>query len=106
MKAEQEYVPHRGDIVQARAGGRTDVWVVISNDIRNSELDSFLAARVLGAGGSSPSRVATGGNDPLTGFVSADHILTLYRDQVHEVVGTLASSTAAALSRALRVAMP
>jgi mRNA interferase MazF len=101
-----EYVPHRGDIIQARTGGRTDVWAVISNDIRNTELDSVLAARVLAVGGASPTRVATGDHDPLIGFISADHLVTIYRDEVHDRIGTLAPATEAALSRALRIAMP
>jgi len=106
VSSTAEYIPHRGDIIQARTGGRKDVWVVVSNDIRNAELDSFLAARVLAAGGTSPTRVTTSAADPLSGFISADHIVTIYRDEVDEKIGTLAPDTASALSRALRVAMP
>ncbi|MGW2937344.1 type II toxin-antitoxin system PemK/MazF family toxin [Streptomyces sp. NPDC001156] len=100
------HVPHRGDIIQARTGGRTDLWAVVSNDIRNTELDSVLAARVLAVGGTSPTRVATADDDPLTGYISADHIVTIYRDEIHEHVGTLTPTTMTALSRALRAAMP
>lgn len=82
------------------------MWAVISNDIRNEETDTFLGARLLAAGGTSPTRAALADDDPLIGFVSADHIATLHRDNVNAQLGTLAPSTQNALSRALHTAMP
>lgn len=83
-------------------------WVVLSNNSRNRNLDTVLAARITttGKNASLPTVVALTRADPLVGFVLVDDIVQLYRDELTETLGALSPNTMQQISRALRIALP
>lgn len=83
-------------------------WVILSNNSRNRNLDTVLAARITTTGKNAhvPTVVALSAADPLVGFVLVDDIVQLYHDELTESLGTLSPSTMQEISRALRIALP
>jgi mRNA interferase MazF len=83
-------------------------WVVLSNNSRNRNLDTVLAARITTTSKSAhvPTVVPLTSADPLVGFVLVDDIMQLYHDDLTDSLGTLSPPTMQEISKALRVALP
>jgi mRNA interferase MazF len=83
-------------------------WVVVSNNARNRNLETVLAARITTTGkqASLPTVVPLSSADPLVGFVVVDDLIQLYRDELTVVLGALTATTMSAVSAAIRIAMP
>ncbi len=89
-------------------GHGTKPWVILSNNSRNRNLDTVLAARITTSSKSAhiPTVVALTVADPLVGFVLVDDIVQLYHDELTESLGVLSPPTMQEISKALRVALP
>jgi len=100
--------PSRGQVYWADVGsvGRKP-WLVVSNNRRNHNLDSFLAVRITTTSrfAGMPTVVALGRDDPVEGFVMCDDLLPIYRDEIIESAGALAAATMKAVNDALRAAL-
>lgn len=83
-------------------------WVVLSNNSRNRNLDTVLAARITTTSKNAhvPTVVRLTAADPLVGFVLVDDIVQLYHDELTESLGGLSPSTMQKISSALRIALP
>ncbi|MAS07786.1 MAG: type II toxin-antitoxin system PemK/MazF family toxin [Actinomycetota bacterium] len=83
-------------------------WVILSNNSRNRNLDTVLAARITTTSKHAhvPTVVALTAADPLLGYVLVDDIVQLYHDELTEALGTLSVPTMAEISKALRIALP
>ncbi|GAB1508051.1 hypothetical protein JCM33774_00920 [Actinophytocola sp. KF-1] len=83
-------------------------FVVVSNNQRNRALDSVLAARITSTDKSHiPTAVQLTPDDPLVGYVLADDILELWKDELEEgeYLGALAPRTLLSLNTALAQAL-
>ncbi|KRQ23337.1 MULTISPECIES: type II toxin-antitoxin system PemK/MazF family toxin [unclassified Mycobacteroides] len=83
-------------------------WVILSNNSRNRNLDTVLAARITTTSKNAhlPTVVTLTAADPLVGFVLVDDIVQLYHDELTELLGALSPSTMNAISKALRIVLP
>lgn len=83
-------------------------WVILSNNARNRNLDTVLAARITTTSKHAyvPTVVPLTSADPLVGFVLVDDIVQLYHDELTESLGTLSAPTMQEISKALRIALP
>jgi len=83
-------------------------WLVVSNNQRNHNLDSVIAARITTTSKNArlPTVVPLATSDPLTGYVLCDDLVPLYRDEFADLLGTLTRTTMQAVSAGLRVALP
>jgi mRNA interferase MazF len=83
-------------------------WVILSNNSRNRNLDTVLAARIttMSKNAHLPTVVALTAADPLVGSVLVDDIVQLYHDGLTESLGALSPSTMLEISKALRIALP
>ncbi|MET1005868.1 MAG: type II toxin-antitoxin system PemK/MazF family toxin [Propionibacteriaceae bacterium] len=83
-------------------------WVVLSNNARNRNLETVLAARITTTGKNSslPTVVPLSSGDPLVGFVLVDDLVQLYRDELAVALGSLSPATMSSISAALRIALP
>ena len=83
-------------------------WVILSNNSRNRNLDTVLAARITTTikNAHLPTVVPLTRADPLVGFVLVDDIVQLYHDELTETLGALSVSTMQQISAALRIALP
>ncbi|MFV8169726.1 type II toxin-antitoxin system PemK/MazF family toxin [Mycobacterium sp. DBP42] len=83
-------------------------WVILSNNARNRNLDTVLAARITTTSKNAhiPTVVPLTAADPLVGFVLVDDIVQLYHDELTEPLGSLSPSTMQDISQALRIAIP
>jgi mRNA interferase MazF len=83
-------------------------WVILSNNSRNRNLDTVLAARITTTSKNAhqPTVVALTAADPLVGFVLVDDIVQLYHDELTESLGALSPPTMQEISKALRIALP
>jgi mRNA interferase MazF len=99
--------PLRGQVFRVDLGHGPKPWVVLSNNARNRNLESALAARITTTGKNAhiPTVVALSSADPLVGFVLVDDIIQLYRDELGTLLGSLAPATMQTISSALRVAL-
>jgi mRNA interferase MazF len=83
--------------------------VVLSNNSRNRNLDTVLAARVTTTTMSErrlPTVVSLTDADPLDGFVLVDDIVQLYHDELIESLGSLSLPTMREISAGLRISLP
>jgi mRNA interferase MazF len=98
----------RGQVFSVDLGHGPKPWVIVSNNARNRNLDTVLAARITNTSRSAhvPTVVPLTAADPLVGFVLADDIVQLFHEELSDNRGALSASTMAAVSRALRVALP
>lgn len=83
-------------------------WVILSNNSRNRNLDTVLAARITTTSKNAhvPTVVPLTAADPLVGFVRVDDIVQLCHDELTESLGTLSDSTMQEISKAIRIALP
>lgn len=98
----------RGQVFRVDLGHGHKPWVVLSNNARNRNLDTVLAARITTTSRSAhvPTVVALASADPLVGYVLVDDIVQLYHDELIRPVGTLSPATMHQISTALRIALP
>ncbi|BDH56906.1 endoribonuclease MazF1 [Tsukamurella sp. PLM1] len=98
----------RGQVFRSDLGYGAKPWVIVSNNARNRNLDTVLAARLSTTGKNAhiPTVVALSTADPLVGFVLVDDLVQLYHDELTENVGTLSPQTMQKISAALRIALP
>lgn len=83
-------------------------WLVVSNNARNRNLDTVLAARITTTSKHAqvPTVVALASADPLVGFVVVDDLVQLYRDELAVPLGAVSPATVRSVSAALRIALP
>lgn len=100
--------PLRGQVFRADLGHGPKPWVVVSNNARNRNLETVIAARITTTGKNAhlPTVVELGSADPLVGFVMVDDLMQLYRDELGGPLGALSPATVQRVSTALRVALP
>ncbi|MGH8962210.1 MAG: type II toxin-antitoxin system PemK/MazF family toxin [Jatrophihabitantaceae bacterium] len=99
--------PVRGQVFRVDLGHGPKPWLIISNNARNRNLESVLAARITTTRkhAAIPTVVPLSGSDPLTGFVLCDDLVQLYRDELAAPMGALGPSTMRAVGIGLRVAL-
>ncbi|GDY29173.1 type II toxin-antitoxin system PemK/MazF family toxin [Gandjariella thermophila] len=99
--------PVRGQVYRADLGYGPKPWVVVSNNVRNRQLDSVLAVRVTTTSKPDlPTIVRLGNNDPVAGRVLADDLHQLYpAEDFREYLGALSPETIGRLNAALAVAL-
>jgi len=98
--------PTKGQVFWVDLGYGRKPWVVVSNNRRNRNLDTILAARITTTSkhASLPTWVALNASDPLVGFVLTDDIVPMYRDDdLGDPAGALGVQTMAAVDEGLRV---
>ncbi|MDJ0490296.1 type II toxin-antitoxin system PemK/MazF family toxin [Rhodococcus qingshengii] len=98
----------RGQIYWFDMGHGEQPWVVVSNNLRNRNLHTVLAARITTTPKPGvPTAVPLGPNDPLVGSVLADDIVQLFDDELEasESGGALSPSTMVELNKALAIAL-
>lgn len=99
--------PSRGQVYSVDLGHGRKPWLVVSNNARNRNLESVLAARITTTRKyrELPTVIALTADDPLVGFVLCDDIVQLYRDELTRMLGTLSPATIKAVSDGLRIAL-
>jgi len=99
--------PLRGQVFQVDLGHGRKPWLIVSNNARNRNLESVLAARIttIRKHAAFPTVVPLTAADPLKGFVLCDDIVQLYRDELATPAGALSPPTIAAVSAGLRIAL-
>ncbi len=97
-----------GQVFRIDLGHGSKPWVIVSNNARNRNLDTVLAARITTTGRNAhiPTVVPLSPADPLVGFVLVDDIVQLYHDELTDDVGALSPRTMHRISTALRIALP
>ncbi|MFV0494123.1 type II toxin-antitoxin system PemK/MazF family toxin [Mycobacterium sp.] len=98
----------RGQAFRVDLGHGAKPWVILSNNSRNRNLDTVLAARITTTSRNAhvPTVVPLAAADPLVGFVLVDDIVQLYHDELAHPLGTLSVPTMQEISMALRIALP
>jgi len=98
----------RSQAYRVDLGHGSKPWVILSNNSRNRNLDTVLAARITTTREYAhvPTVVPLTAADPLVGYVLVDDIVQLYHDELTEALGTLSLPTMAEISKALRIALP
>lgn len=98
--------PLRGQVFHVDLGHGRKPWLVVSNNARNRNLGSVLAARVTASRkhAAIPTVVALSSADPLAGHVLCDDIVQLYRDELGRPAGALSPATTAAVNDGIRIA--
>lgn len=98
----------RSQAYRVDLGHGSKPWVILSNNSRNRNLDTVLAARITTTTKHAhvPTVVPLTATDPLIGFVLVDDIVQLYHDELTESLGALSSATMQEISKALRIALP
>jgi len=100
--------PLRGQVFRVELGHGAKPWLVVSNNARNRNLETVLAARIptTSKHATAPTVVALSSADPLVGYVVVDDLVQLYRDELTVAVGALSATTMRAVNDALRIALP
>jgi mRNA interferase MazF len=99
--------PLRGLVYRVDLGHGLKPWVVVSNNVRNRNLDSVLAARVTTTRKNAQldTVVPLAPSDPLVGFVLCDDVVPLYRDELAQPLGALGPDTMRRVNVGLRLAL-
>ena len=98
----------RGQLFWVDLGHGAKPWLVVSNNARNRNLETVIAARVTTTGKNValPTVVPLASADPLTGYVLVDDLVQLYHDELTKAAGAVSGPTMTAVSAALRIALP
>ncbi|OCB23515.1 type II toxin-antitoxin system PemK/MazF family toxin [Mycobacterium intracellulare] len=98
----------RSNVYRVDLGHGPKPWVVVSNDSRNRNLDTVLAARIATTtkNGHLPTVVPLNAADPLDGVVLVDDIVQLCHAELTAPLGGLSLPTMREISAALRIAVP
>jgi mRNA interferase MazF len=99
--------PLRGQVYRADIGFGPKPWLVVSNNHRNRALSDLLAVRITitERRANLPTWVALGTCDPLVGYVNADDLQQLHRDELRDLLGSLSHTTLRAVNNALRIVL-
>jgi mRNA interferase MazF len=98
----------RGQIYWADIGKGEKPWVVVSNNVRNRNLSTVLAARVTTTPKTGvPTAVPLGAADPLVGSILADDLIQLFDYEIAagRPAGALSPATVVKLNKALAIAL-
>jgi mRNA interferase MazF len=98
----------RGQVFRVDLGHGAKPWVVVSNNARNRNLETVVAARITTTDRQAniPTVVALSPSDPLVGSVVVDDLVQLYRDELSRQLGALTPATMSQISQALTIAVP
>jgi mRNA interferase MazF len=98
----------RGQVFRVDLGHGLKPWVVLSNNQRNRNLDSVIAARITTTGKNAhlPTIVPLTQDDPLVGFVLCDDLVQLFQEELTRPIGALSPATMRQIFTALRLALP
>ena len=98
----------RSQVFRIDLGHGFKPWVVVSNNQRNRNLATVVAARVTTTDRHAhlPTVVPLAPDDPLVGFVLCDDIWQFYDDELQSALGALTPRTMRAVSAGLRIALP
>jgi mRNA interferase MazF len=98
----------RGQVFRVDLGHGHKPWLVVSNNARNRNLETVIAARITTTDKHAhiPTVVPLGATDPLVGYVLVDDLVQLYRDELDTPLGALSPATMQQVSAALRIALP
>jgi mRNA interferase MazF len=101
-------MPMRGQVFRVDLGHGAKPWVIVSNNQRNRNLQTVIAARITTTRKNAelPTIVELSNEDPLVGFVLCDDLIPLYRDELSHLDGALSVRTMMRVSNALRIALP
>lgn len=99
--------PIRGQVYRADLGYGPKPWLIVSNNRRNRLLSDVLAVRITTTDKHAglPTWVKLGSADPFVGYVNADDIQQLGRDELGTLLGAVAPATILAVNDALRLAL-
>jgi mRNA interferase MazF len=101
--------PLRGKVYHVDLGGSIGrkPFVVVSNNIRNRNLDSVLAIRITTTSkhANLPSIVPLGSADQMTGYALCDEIRWVERSRLSDAGTALTPRTMQAIGQGLRVAL-
>ncbi|KAA2266108.1 type II toxin-antitoxin system PemK/MazF family toxin [Solihabitans fulvus] len=99
--------PIRGQVYRVDLGHGPKPWVIVSNNVRNRQLDDVLAARITTTDKPVLPTVVrlSSADQPLVGSILADDIVQLYRDELATPVGALSPQTLMKLNSALAIAL-
>ncbi|GAA5075154.1 type II toxin-antitoxin system PemK/MazF family toxin [Nocardia iowensis] len=97
----------RGQIYRADIGHGPKPWLIVSNNRRNRQLPRLLAVRITPTDkyASLPTVVPLSTGDPLVGYIVVDDLQQLRRDELKELLGTVAPATIMAVNTALKLAL-
>jgi len=100
--------PIRGQVFRVDLGFGSKPWLVVSNNQRNRNLQTVIAARITTTRKNAelPTIVELSSDDPLVGFVLCDDLIQLYRAELDYPDGALSVMTMMRVSNALRIALP
>jgi mRNA interferase MazF len=99
-------IPARGRIYRADMGNGLKPFLVVSNNRRNQQLDSFLAVRITTTVKVNlPSIVILGTHEPVVGRILCDEIDILYREEIKADLGALSRTAMEDVALALRHAL-
>lgn len=98
----------RSQVYRVDLGHGPKPWVILSNNSRNRNLDTVLAARITTTDKNQhvPTVVPLTSADPLVAVVLVDDIVQPYHDELTESLGVLSPTTMQEISKALRIALP
>jgi mRNA interferase MazF len=93
----------RGRVYYADLGHGEKPWLVVSNDRRNTQLDSALAVRITtSVKPQLASIIELDTSDPLVGRVLCDDVNVIYTDEVKRDAGALSQRTMMRVADGLR----
>ena len=98
----------RGQVFRIDIGHGSKPWVVVSNNQRNRNLETVIAARVTTTDKHAhvPTIVPLAPDDPLVGYVLCDDLWQFYDDELTSALGAMTPHTMRAISVGLRIALP
>jgi mRNA interferase MazF len=98
----------RGQLFWVDLGHGSKPWLIVSNNARNRNLETVIAARVTTTSKNAalPTVVPLATVDPLSGYVLADDLVQFYHDELTKSAGAVTGPTMTAISAALRIALP
>lgn len=97
--------PCRGHVYRADLGYGLKPWVVVSNNARNRHTQDIIAVRATTTRRYLPTWVEMTRDDPLNGYIVADNIETLGKDELRDFLGALCPQTISHLNTALSIAL-
>lgn len=97
----------RGQVFSCDLGYGLKPWLVVSNNQRNRNLESVLAARITTTDKNAHIATVVGLNqdDPLVGYVLCDDLVQLYGDELTRSLGALSVGTMRLVGVGLKVAL-
>jgi mRNA interferase MazF len=97
--------PTRGEVYRCDVGYGLKPWLIVSNNARNRHTADVLAIRLTTTARRLPTWVPLSASDPLAGYVNADNIETLGKDELGDYLGALSVTTMSRVNNALAAAL-